>query len=388
MVLPGKYTFRLNVDEKTSTTVGEVLSDPRTSVPLAELEQNVAFTLQARTALERLTDDIEEVRAIRAQTLELKSRIAGKAGAKELEETATRVIKRCDVLESRMHNPEAEVVYDVLNGRDGGAKLYSQIAPLFSDMQSSDYAPTQGQKEQMDENLSDLQQAEQQLEALRNEDLAGLEAQARALGLPRVILPWTKLEEEERGARIGQISPRTIVDSNPRQRESVSRGPCAYNQSHSTPRGALNEGSDTRDFSGPAGRSGRDVASRPADGPLDASGAQCLRAPVPATASPPTAPTTAAATPAAREKRCRAARWRLEATRRLPPRRRTLWVTSRRTATASSLLQVRSGLGHAASAHVLLLGRGNNGRHTTERSEPGEPCAGPARRVVSREGKF
>ena len=41
----------------------------------------------------------------------------------------------------------------------------------------------------MDENLSDLQQAEQQLEALRNEDLAGLEAQARALGLPRVILP-------------------------------------------------------------------------------------------------------------------------------------------------------------------------------------------------------
>ena len=123
MVLPGKYTFRLNVDEKTFTAVGEVLPDPRTSVPPAELEQNVAFSLQARTALERLTDDIEEVRAIRAQTLELKSRIAGKAATKELEETATRVIKRCDVLESRMHNPEAEVVYDVLNGRDGGAKL-------------------------------------------------------------------------------------------------------------------------------------------------------------------------------------------------------------------------------------------------------------------------
>ena len=189
LVLPGRYTFRLNVDDKTYTAIGEVLPDPRTPLPLAELQQNVAFTLQARTALERLTDDIEEVRAIRAQTLELKSRIAGMPAAKELQELANRVIKRCDVLESRMHNPEAEVVYDVLNGRDGGAKLYSQIAPLFSDMQSSDYAPTQGQLEQMDENLADLQQVEEQLHALRTEDLAGLEAQVKALSLPRVILP-------------------------------------------------------------------------------------------------------------------------------------------------------------------------------------------------------
>jgi len=160
-----------------------------TSMPLAELQKNVAFTLQARAALERLTDDIDEVRAIRAQTADLRARTAETPAAKDLQEVAARVIKHCNTLESRMHNPEAEVVYDVLNGRDGGAKLYSQIAPLFSDMQSSDYAPTQGQLEQMDENLADLQQVEEQLHALRTEDLAGLEAQAKALNLPRVILP-------------------------------------------------------------------------------------------------------------------------------------------------------------------------------------------------------
>ncbi len=188
-VLPGRYTLRLNVDDKIYTASGEVLPDPRSPVSPAELQENVAFTLKARAALERLTDDIEEVRAIRAQTQDLRSRTAPMPGAKELQSAAEGVVKSCDVLESRMHNPEAEVVYDVLNGRDGGAKLYSQIAPLFSDMQSSDYAPTQGQLEQMDENLADLQQVEAQLQALRSEDLAGLEAQAKALGLPRVILP-------------------------------------------------------------------------------------------------------------------------------------------------------------------------------------------------------
>jgi photosystem II stability/assembly factor-like uncharacterized protein len=189
LVLPGRYTLRLNVDDKIYTAVGEVLTDPRSPVPLSELEQNVAFTLKARAALERLTDDIEDVRAIRAQTQDLRSRTAPIQGAKELQTAAERVVKSCDTLESRMHNPEAEVVYDVLTGRDGGAKLYSQIAPLFSDMQSSDYAPTQGQLEQMEENLADLQQVEAQLHALRTEDLAGLEAQTKALNLPRVILP-------------------------------------------------------------------------------------------------------------------------------------------------------------------------------------------------------
>ena len=189
LVLPGRYTLKLSVDDTVYTAIGEVLPDPRTPLPLTELQKNVAFTLQARTALERLTDDIDEVRAIRAQTADLRARTAETPAAKELQEAAERVIKHCDTLESRMHNPEAEVVYDVLNGRDGGAKLYSQIAPLFSDMQSSDYAPTQGQLEQMDENLADLQQVEEQLHALRTEDLAGLEAQAKALNLPRVILP-------------------------------------------------------------------------------------------------------------------------------------------------------------------------------------------------------
>lgn len=189
LVLPGRYTLKLSVDDKLYTTVGEVLPDPRSTLSMAELEQNVAFTLKARDALERLTDDIEEVRAIRAQTQDLRERTKAAPAAKELQEVAASLVHRCDTLESRMHNPEAEVVYDVLNGRDGGAKLYSQIAPLFSDMQSSDYAPTQGQLEQMDENLADLQQVEAQLQAMRGEDLARLEAQVKALNLPRVIVP-------------------------------------------------------------------------------------------------------------------------------------------------------------------------------------------------------
>ena len=88
-----------------------------------------------------------------------------------------------------MHNPEAEVVYDVLAGRNGGAKLYSQISNLYTDVQSSDFAPTQGQRGQLEENLADLSAIEGELRALRSGELAKLEAEATSLGLPRVIVP-------------------------------------------------------------------------------------------------------------------------------------------------------------------------------------------------------
>ena len=189
MVAPGQYTLKLTLDGKTYASTGVVLADPRSSVAPDQLQQNVAFSLQARAALDRLVDDIVEVRAIRAQTEDIKSRTAKNPAAKALQAAAEAVTKRCDELELQMHNPKAEVVYDVLAGREGGAKLYSQIAPLFSDIQNSDYAPTQGQQAQMEENLADLKQVEEQLNTLRSEDLARLEAQALALGLPRVILP-------------------------------------------------------------------------------------------------------------------------------------------------------------------------------------------------------
>ena len=189
MVLPGNYTFKLSADGKPYASTGEVLADPRTPVTPEQLRQNVDFALQARAALNRLVDDIDEVRAISAQTADIRTRTSGNPAAKSLQSAADAVIKRCDELELSMHNPKAEVVYDVLAGREGGAKLYSQIAPLFSDIQSSDYPPTQGQLGQMQENLADLDKVEAQITALRNADLAQLEAQAKALALPRVILP-------------------------------------------------------------------------------------------------------------------------------------------------------------------------------------------------------
>ena len=166
MVPPGQYTLKLSLDSKTYTGMATVLPDPRSPVTSEQLQRNVDFSLRARSALDRLADDIDEVRAIAAQTEDLKSRTAKNPAAQGLQQAAEAVAQRCEELAQRMYNPKAEVGYDVLAGRDGGVKLYPQISNLYADTGASDVAPTQGQLQQLDENLADLKQVEDQLSAL------------------------------------------------------------------------------------------------------------------------------------------------------------------------------------------------------------------------------
>ena len=190
LAAPGMYTLKLQVPgQAIVTTTAEVKPDPHSPVPAADLAQNVAFALRARDALDQLVDDIEMIRAIREQAGIVKRMSTNKAALKDVNASAEAVIKRCDELDLEFHNPKAEVVYDVLAGRFGGAKLYSQIAPLYSDVQTSDYAPTQGQSSELEADLADKAALEGKLSAFRQREVARLEEQLRAANLPRILVP-------------------------------------------------------------------------------------------------------------------------------------------------------------------------------------------------------
>ncbi|NJD30373.1 MAG: glycosyl hydrolase [Gammaproteobacteria bacterium] len=189
LVLPGKYTLKLKYAGQTYTTTGEVAADPRSTVSADELRANYEFARRAGAAIDRLEHDIETVRAVRAQAETISKLTAKNAAATGLHTAADAVVKRCDEIERRMHNPDAQVVYDVLAGREGGAKLYSQLSSLYSSIGDSDYPPTQGQREQLEANLQALSAIESELQGIRSGELAKLEAQASALGTPHVIVP-------------------------------------------------------------------------------------------------------------------------------------------------------------------------------------------------------
>jgi hypothetical protein len=98
------------------------------------------------------------------------------------------LIARLDSLEATMHNPEAQVVYDIL-ARQGGTKLYSRITPLYIWAVSGDGAPTQGSREVYAGQKRELDGLDGALRALVANDVAALNRRARELELGDIAVP-------------------------------------------------------------------------------------------------------------------------------------------------------------------------------------------------------
>jgi photosystem II stability/assembly factor-like uncharacterized protein len=188
MAVPGRYTVRLVVDGKTYTQPLTIEPDPRVKVSPQDLADQLKFGVQARDQISRLSSIVINLRALRAQ---LASRgEAWKADGKgaALVAGAQALSTRLDSLEAKLHNPRAEVAYDVLAQR-GGAKLYSRLAPLYTWATEADGAPTQGMREVFADQVKELDALEGEFRGLLSNDLAALNKQARDLGLADVAVP-------------------------------------------------------------------------------------------------------------------------------------------------------------------------------------------------------
>jgi len=168
----------------------EVLADPRAGVSAEDVRASVDFTLAARDAMDRTLDAIENVRAAREQADELGARLAKDGTQADLIAQASALGKRCADIEARLHNPKAEVVYDIL-AQKGGAQLYSQISYLYAvtGAESSDYPPPQGSRERLAALDAEVAALGSEVQSLRTNEIAQLEAALNAKGVPRILLP-------------------------------------------------------------------------------------------------------------------------------------------------------------------------------------------------------
>ena len=188
--VPGTYTVRLTVNGKTLTSQMRIVPDPRGSLPAVQLDAQLAFALRVRDDISKLTGLVNSVRSVREQlqgrTKALEPRRDEKAIA-DLLAASDRVVKKADALEDKLHNPTAEVVYDILAMR-GGTRLYSRLAPLQMWAIESDGPPTEGMKQVLEGQEKELQDLEKETQAFVSQDVAPINAAAAKLGLGFVIV--------------------------------------------------------------------------------------------------------------------------------------------------------------------------------------------------------
>jgi photosystem II stability/assembly factor-like uncharacterized protein len=188
LALPGTYTLSLIVDGKTSAAKATVLPDPRVRAPEAALKEQLAMALKIRADISHLAAMVEQIRTIRAQIASRNQLLKDDPKARPLIPLGEELVKKLDALEAKLHNPKAEVFYDIL-AQKGGAQLYSQLGYLFETLKDSDGAPTQGLRSTYAGEKKKLSAYEAELRKLVTDDLGRLNTKAREMALPAVIVP-------------------------------------------------------------------------------------------------------------------------------------------------------------------------------------------------------
>jgi photosystem II stability/assembly factor-like uncharacterized protein len=189
IVVPGDYTLRLTVDGRSVTQPLTVELDPRSSASASDLVQQQAFALGVRGQLERIVDMVATIRGVREQVKDRNQRLIKNPDASELVGLGKKLIADLNAVEEEIHNPHAEVDYDVLAGRHGGAKMYSRLSWLFNTSGDHDGPPTQGMLEVAADIEGELSRHESVLDGLVTNDLARLNELASELDVPYVVTP-------------------------------------------------------------------------------------------------------------------------------------------------------------------------------------------------------
>ena len=189
MAIPGSYTVRLSLDGKQFTSKLNLLHDPRVQISETDYKAQLATALAIRDDVTRLTLTVRQIRSVRQQLKARNELLNGDAKAAQLVKDSEAMIKKLDELEKKIHNPEAEVVYDILAFR-GGAKLYSRIASLHDQAADGDGPPTQGVRDVYAEQKKELDGYDSEMKKLLGE-MAAMNVMAKKLDLPHVIVPET-----------------------------------------------------------------------------------------------------------------------------------------------------------------------------------------------------
>jgi photosystem II stability/assembly factor-like uncharacterized protein len=186
--VPGSYTVRLTAGGQTLTSPLIVTWDPREQAPQADLEAQLAFSLRVRDTISKLTGLVHAIQSVREQ---LRARAAAleprksDAGIADLLKAGDALIEKINQVEAKLHNPSAEVTYDILAQR-GGARLYSRLSPLQMWIVSGDGLPTAGMQQVLAEYEQELAPLEAEVESLLSRDLGDLNARAKSLNVDYV----------------------------------------------------------------------------------------------------------------------------------------------------------------------------------------------------------
>lgn len=153
---------------------------------MQDIAAQTEFLLAARDRMSAIAEMALTIRSLREQIEDRNGRLAGRDDMQELVQMGKALVEKLEPIETALYDPTAEVDYDLLAGREGGAKLYSRYGWLTGTADDHEGPPTQGMREVAELLGQELAVQQRALDELISNDLARLNALAAERGVPYV----------------------------------------------------------------------------------------------------------------------------------------------------------------------------------------------------------
>lgn len=139
MIVPGTYTARLTVGDKTQSQTFVVKNDPRLKTTPAEFSAQLSLSLQIRDKLSQVNQAVVDIRAAKKQLEEYAARLKDDVAAKKVADAARDLDKKLTAVEEELYQIKNQSSQDPLNFP---IKLNNRLAALLGDVQATDAGPT------------------------------------------------------------------------------------------------------------------------------------------------------------------------------------------------------------------------------------------------------
>ena len=193
-ILPGQYTVKLTVGEKSFTQPLTVRMDPRVKTLPAGIAQEYALATRETKAMGKSFKAVEEVKGVRAQLKKLQEGTGDAALPKALADAASALDKKLASLEG---SADEDFTAALLGGKAPNFPgLNGQFGRLLAAVDGADAAPTTQAVAVTSEMEQSLEKLLAQWGAVKSQEIAALSKQLEAAHLPGIRLEKTAAEKQ------------------------------------------------------------------------------------------------------------------------------------------------------------------------------------------------
>jgi hypothetical protein len=141
MVVPGRYSVRLTIGERSQTHSFDILPDPRIKTSAGDLEAQFLFLNAILAKLVTVNATINEIDAMQEQVASLELRIKERARSATLRKASSALRQELAAIRGAL----IDVNYN--QAQLWGSRLHEKLNALFDSVDSGDFAPAQQTRE-------------------------------------------------------------------------------------------------------------------------------------------------------------------------------------------------------------------------------------------------